>query len=223
MSAGDIDLVIFDCDGVLVDSEVIAVELDRIILAEYGWHLTTEEVITRFLGRSFSHVRASLEEFLGEKLPETWERDLEPRYLDAFDQDLRPVHGIIDALDAITTTSCIASSGTHEKMERTLGLTGLKSRFSGRIFSGTEVENGKPAPDLFLYAASRMGVPASRCVVVEDSQHGVTAAKAAGMRVLGYAGGVTPRNWLVDAGAVVFDDMSKLPEVIASLPSGTPE
>jgi beta-phosphoglucomutase-like phosphatase (HAD superfamily) len=102
-------------------------------------------------------------------------------------------------------------------MRLTLGLTGLLDRFDGRIFSATEVERGKPAPDLFLHAAERSGVLPARCVVVEDSRSGVEAARAAGMRVLGYAGGITPRHWLEGAGTVVFDDMAALPELLAAI------
>lgn len=215
--SASVKLVIFDCDGVLVDSEVIAVELDRVILAEHGWHLTTEEIVDRFLGRSFSHVKSSLEEHLGSALPATWERDQQPRYLDAFDRELRAVDGIEEALDALSVPTCIASSGTHEKLRRTLGLTGLATRFEGRVYSSTDVRNGKPAPDLFLYAAARMGVDPAHCVVVEDSKHGVTAGLAAGMRVLGYAGGLTPAAWLDTAGATVFHDMRDLPSLITNL------
>ncbi|WP_409201816.1 HAD family hydrolase [Microbacterium testaceum] len=201
----------------LVDSEVIAVEIDRIILAEHGWHLTTEEIVDRFLGRSFSHVQASLEEHLGHTLPATWETKQASRYLEAFTKELRPVAGIEAALDAISLATCIASSGSHEKLRHTLGLTGLAPRFQGRVFSASEVTRGKPAPDLFLHAAAKMGVAPERAVVVEDSQHGVAAGLAAGMRVLGYAGGMTPEKWLEEAGAIVFYDMAQLPSLIEEL------
>ena len=104
----------------------------------------------------------------------------------------------------------MASSGTHAKMARTLGLTGLWDRFDGRIFSATEVERGKPAPDLFLFAAAAMGVGRDRCVVVEDSRSGIEAARAAGMRSVGYAGGLTPADWLQGDRTVVIDDMAEL-------------
>lgn len=212
-----VELVIFDCDGVLVDSEAIAVEIDRIILAEHGWHLTTEEVVDRFLGRSFSHVQLSLEGHLGHALPATWEAEQAPRYLEAFTEELRPVSGIEAAHDAISLATCIASSGSHEKLRHTLGLTGLAPRFQGRVFSASEVTRGKPAPDLFLHAAAKMGVAPERAVVVEDSQHGVAAGLAPGMRVLRYAGGMTPQKWLEEAGAIVFRDMAHLPRWIKEL------
>ena len=126
--------------------------------------------------------------------------------------------GVVDALDTITVPSCVASSGTHEKMRFTLGLTGLYERFAGRIFSVSEVARGKPAPDLFLHAASRMAVPPERCAVVEDSRYGVEAARAAGMRAFGYAGGLASRGSLDGPRTIVFDDMRDLPRLLATPP-----
>jgi HAD superfamily hydrolase (TIGR01509 family) len=208
------DLVIFDCDGVLVDSEILAVEIDQRILAEFGWHLSTEEIVERFLGKSSATFTAHLEEFLGRALPADWEDQYTPLYRDAFATSLHPVAGITTALDAIPTLSCVASSGSHEKMRHTLGLTGLYPRFDGRIFSATEVAHGKPAPDLFLHAAAGMGVAPERCVVIEDSKYGVRAATAAGMHAFGYAGGLTPPDWLAAEGATVFTDMTDLPRLL---------
>ena len=122
--------------------------------------------------------------------------------------------GIIEALDRIPTPTCVASSGSHEKMRYTLGKTGLYERFSGRIFSADEVSRGKPAPDLFLHAAARMGVAPADCAAVEDSAAGVQAARAAGMPVFGYAGGVTPAARLAGAGTIVFLDMRDLPGLL---------
>lgn len=206
-----LELVIFDCDGVLVDSERIAVRIDAALLAELGWPIGEEEVIRRFVGRSYAAMVAEIEDRLGTALPDGWEAELNRRYATAIDTELTPVDGIVEALDRLTVPTCVASSGSHETMRRTLGRTGLYDRFVGRIFSATEVAHGKPAPDLFWYAAERMGVPPSRCVVVEDSRYGVRAARAAGMRVLGYAGGVTPADWLGEEGAVIFTDMRELP------------
>lgn len=212
----NIDLVIFDCDGVLVDSEVLAMEVDRRILAEFGWHLTTEEVAERFLGKSWAALAAQLEEHLGHRLPEGWGAEYTPWFYEAFESGLTPVEGIAAALDAIPLQSCVASSSSHERIRRTLGLTHLLDRFEGRIFSATEVAHGKPAPDVFLHAAARMGVPPQRCVVVEDSRYGARAGRAAGMQVFGYAGGLTPPEWLSAEGATVFTSMDDLPELLRS-------
>jgi HAD superfamily hydrolase (TIGR01509 family) len=127
---------------------------------------------------------------------------------------LSPVEGLPEALDAITLPTCVASSGSHEKMRHTLGRTGLYDHFAGRIYSATEVARGKPAPDLFLHAAQKMGVDPAACVVVEDSRPGVQAARAAGMRAFGYAGGLTPAEGLEGADTVVFHHMRKLPTLI---------
>jgi HAD superfamily hydrolase (TIGR01509 family) len=213
-----IELVIFDCDGVLVDSERTAVRVDAAVLADLGWELTDSEFVDRFVGRSTSSMRKDIETHLGRSLPPNWEEETENRYQEAFLSELKPVDGIVEALDALSglhLPACIASGGSHGKMRLTLGLTGLLSRFEGRIFSVTEVERGKPAPDLFLYAAQRMGVAPDRCVVVEDSQYGVQAARAAGMRAFGYAGGLTPAQWLEGPDTVVFDDMRALPALLA--------
>ena len=212
-TTGQIDLVIFDCDGVLVDSEKLSIEVDRRVLADLGWSLSHDEILHRFVGRSSAHFRAEVEAHRGRPLPDDWEAPYQPWYLDAFARKLTAVDGVEAALDEITTATCVASSGAHAKIRRTLGQTGLLPRFDGRIFSADDVANGKPAPDLFLHAAERLGVSPERCVVVEDSRFGVQAARAAGMRVLGYAGGLTPADWLEREGAIVFTDMRDLPEL----------
>lgn len=209
-----IELVIFDCDGVLVDSEILAVEVDQRVLAEFGWHLTTDEIVERFMGRSARSFTAELEAHLGLQLPDDWDAKYAPWYHDVFDAGLTSIDGIEAALQSITLQTCVASSGTHEKIRRTLGLTSLLEHFEGRIFSATEVDEGKPAPDLFLHAADRMRTRPERCVVIEDSKYGARAARAAGMDVFGYAGGLTPPEWLAAEGAIVFSSMHDLPELL---------
>ena len=209
-----ISLVIFDCDGVLVDTERIAVRIDVRVLAELGWPMTEAEVVERFMGRSDAEMTAQIEARLGRSLGASWEEPFRRLYREAFAAELTPVPGIIEALDAITMPTCVASSGTHDKMRFTLGLTGLYDRFAGRIFSVSEVARGKPAPDLFLHAAARMGVTPAACAVVEDSPYGLQAARAAGMRAFGYAGGLVPRKSLEGPHTVVFDDMRTLPALL---------
>jgi HAD superfamily hydrolase (TIGR01509 family) len=153
---------------------------------------------------------------VGHAVPD-WQERYQGRLHDAFRASLAPVVGIAAALDQLTVPYCVASSGTHDKMRLTLGLTGLLDRFDGRMFSATEVAHGKPAPDMFLYTASQMKVRPQQCVVVEDSRSGIEAARAAGMRSLGYAGGITPAAWLEGPGTVVFDDMADLVALIASI------
>lgn len=206
------DLVIFDCDGVLVDSERLAVRTEAAILATLGWPLTEAEIVERFVGRSAAHMHQEIERQLGRSID--WDAEFESRYRDVFDRELVTVPGVVEALDAITLPVCVASSGSHDKMRFTLGRTGLFERFAGRIFSADEVAHGKPAPDIFLFAADRMGASPDRCAVVEDSVAGVTAGLSAGMAVFGYAGGVTGARALSSEGAVVFDDMEALPGLL---------
>jgi HAD superfamily hydrolase (TIGR01509 family) len=209
------ELVIFDCDGVLVDSERIAVTVDAFVLAALGWPLAEDEIVERFVGRSHRDMTAAIEEHLGITLAPDWDAPYRHLYRQAFEADLTEVDGVSEALDALTLPSCVASSSSHEGLRHTLGLTGLYERFEGRIFSASEVEHGKPAPDLFLHAARTLGVAPARCVVVEDSRHGVAAARAAGMRALGYSGGLTPASWLEGPNTTVFADMRRLPGLLA--------
>jgi HAD superfamily hydrolase (TIGR01509 family) len=213
--AGPFELVIFDCDGVLVDSERIAVRVEAEFLAELGWPLTEAEIVERFMGRTAEYMDEAIEARLGSRLPGDWKDQFQRRYREAYAADLRAVDGIVEVLDQLTVPTCVASSGSHDKLRLTLGHTGLYGRFEGRIFSGYEVANGKPAPDLFLHAASRMGVDPVGCAVVEDSRWGVEAARAAGMRAFGYAGGLTPPDFLEGHGTVVFEDMRDLPGLLA--------
>jgi HAD superfamily hydrolase (TIGR01509 family) len=209
-----LELVIFDCDGVLVDSERIAVRIDVELLAELGWPLSEEEVIERFMGRTTEHMLKAIEAQIDDLEP-GWDVEFDRRYMEALEADLEPVDGVVEALDAISAPTCVASSGTHKKLRFTLGHTGLYERFAGRIFSAEDVARGKPEPDLFLHAASTLGADPAACAVVEDSRYGVQAARAAGMRVLAYGGGLTPRDQLAGPGTVVFDDMRELPRLLA--------
>ncbi|MFA7767897.1 HAD family hydrolase [Streptomyces sp. NPDC048723] len=209
-----IELVIFDCDGVLVDTERIAMRVQMALGAELGWPLTPEDVVDRFIGRSKESICEQIAQRLGEETAALWWEQLLRRHRDAVDGGLEAVDGLPEALEEITLPVCVASSGSHDKMRHTLGVTGLYERFAGRIFSAAEVARGKPAPDLFLHAARQMGIDPAACVVVEDSRPGVQAARAAGMRAFGYAGGLTPAERLAGPGTVVFDDMRELPGLV---------
>jgi HAD superfamily hydrolase (TIGR01509 family) len=216
-----IDLVIFDCDGVLVDSEPIAVKIDVQTLAEHGITMTEAEAIERFMGRSPAVMREAIEAHIGRTLPEDWDASAERLYHEAFEAQLRAVAGLEQALAEIDAPTCVASSSGHESLRFKLELTGLYEHFEGRIFSAAEVPNGKPAPDLFLHAAARMGAEPARCVVVEDSVYGVQAARAAGMDVLAYiGGGMVPTEALSGPGTRLFDDMRALPGLVRDLAGG---
>jgi HAD superfamily hydrolase (TIGR01509 family) len=215
-----IELVIFDCDGVLIDSERLALRVDVAMLRDLGWPLGEADVIERFVGRSDRDTREAIEAHLGRALPPGWGEELNRLYRDVFAKELTPITGVVAALDEISLPTCVASSGTHEHLRYTLGLTGLLERFEGRIFSSEDVALGKPAPDVFLLAARRMGAYPSRCVVVEDSRSGVEAGRAAGMRVLAFAGGLTRGELLAGPDTTVFDDMTELPGLIEGLIPG---
>jgi HAD superfamily hydrolase (TIGR01509 family) len=216
MTAADpLELVIFDCDGVLVDSEPMGIEIDLEMLDHFGLHMSREEVIDRFVGRSPSVMRTTIEEHLGRPLHAGWDAPFHSRLIEAYAAGLQPVDGIVGALDEIPHAMCVASSSEPEPLHYKLGLTGLRDRFDGAIFSATQVAHGKPAPDLFVYAAAQMGVSPARCAVVEDSQYGVQAARAAGMDAFGYAGGVTRPDTLRGERTVVFEDMRELPQLLA--------
>jgi HAD superfamily hydrolase (TIGR01509 family) len=213
---GHPELVIFDCDGVLVDSEPLAIRIDSIIFAEFGMPMSEEEIIDRFVGRSPSVTHDAIEAHLGHPLPEDFEARSRAMFDEIYARELEPIDGIEEALDQITAPTCVASSSDPDRLDHKLRLTGLYERFAGRIFSATEVRNGKPAPDLFLHAARQIGVAPEACAVVEDSQYGVQAARAAGMAAFGYAGSVTPARMLEGTGTTVFDDMRDLPRLLQS-------
>jgi HAD superfamily hydrolase (TIGR01509 family) len=208
------ELVIFDCDGVLVDSERIAVEIDLVILERVGLRMTRQEVIESFVGRSASVMTGVIEAHLGLALSADLRAEFEQLYVDAFDRELKPVPGVIDALELIDQPICVASSSNPDSLRRKLRRTGLYESFAGAIFSAVEVRNGKPAPDLFLYAADRMGVAPDRCVVVEDSLYGVLAARAAGMRALAFASELVDSTTLEGEATTLFTDMSQLRRLI---------
>jgi HAD superfamily hydrolase (TIGR01509 family) len=213
-----VELVIFDCDGVLVDSERIAVQVDIEVLAELGWAITADEVVERFVGRSDEDMTRAIEEHLGISLPASWDAQFAPRYHEAM-AALTVVDGVtavLDHVEASGVVTCVASNGSHAKIERSLRLTGLHGRFGDRIFSVDDVTRAKPEPDLFLHAASTLDVAPASCAVVEDSRYGVAAARAAGMQVFGYGGGVTPAAWLEGPGTTVFHHMHELPDLLGA-------
>lgn len=184
-------LIIFDCDGVLVDSELIASRELAAYLSDLGRPTHAEECREVFTGLSLQAVSALLVEKWGVALPNDFVAQLRTRDRAAFERDLKPVPGIFHALTALEQKDipyCVASSGTPEKIRHSLTLAGLLERFDDHLFSASQVVHGKPAPDLFLLAAHTMGMAPAACIVVEDSAAGVQGAKAAGMRVLGFTG-----------------------------------
>ncbi|MFF7642782.1 HAD-IA family hydrolase [Streptomyces canus] len=216
-------LVIFDCDGVLVDSETLSAEVLRTMLVAAGLELTPAETLSLLRGRKVAvwvqELGGRLERPLGEEFITEFRR----RTLDAFTDGLRPVPGVHELLAGLSVPYCTASSAPREKILHTLSLTGLLPAFDGRIFSAYEVGSWKPDPDLFLHAATHLGAAPHNCAVVEDSRVGVQAAVAAQMAVFGYA---PPENGtaaeLAEAGATVFTSMSQLPALFDGWLATTP-
>ncbi len=205
-----IELVIFDCDGVLVDSEVIANDVLRQALTGYGLHMTIDEVIKEFVGLSMASVMVKLRTMLGRDFPDSFLGDLQEKTFAAFTNNLQPVSGVRDILQSLTEMPqriCVASSGSFEKMDFTLGLTDLKHFFQGHIFSASQVKRGKPYPDIYLYAADQMGCDPAQCLVIEDSLPGVQGAVAAGMEVLAYSVRGQDKK-LAIAGGMVISSMN---------------
>jgi HAD superfamily hydrolase (TIGR01509 family) len=183
------DLVIFDCDGVLIDSEVISARMLIAELRGYGVSIDLPYVTRHFLGRSYPTVLREVRETFGVTLPAHFEADYRARLLAAFVTDLAIMPGVADVIAGLNIPYCLATSSSPERLAHSLGLIGLDATFAGRAFTASRVARGKPAPDLFLLAASEMGADPARCLVIEDSETGVRAGLAAGMQVWRFTGG----------------------------------
>ncbi|MFG2027544.1 HAD family hydrolase [Streptomyces sp. NPDC048825] len=210
------DLVIFDNDGVLVDSEPISNKLLAAYLTELGHPTSYEDSLRDYMGAAMHGVHDLVLERTGQRLPEDFDEVFHGRVFAAFERELGPVAGAVEVLEKLAADGvayCVASSGSHERIRVGHRATGLKQWFEdARIFSSQDVGRGKPAPDLFLYAAERMGVRPERCVVVEDSPLGVRAAVAAGMDVYGFTA-MTPAERLTGATGL-FGAMQELPTLL---------
>ncbi|WP_262031155.1 HAD family hydrolase [Microvirga sp. Mcv34] len=181
-------LLIFDCDGVLVDSEPLSCRIDAEVLTECGVPYTPEAVAREFTGVSIKDQIARIESERGIRLPEDFTERLNRTLFARFETDLKPIEGVRDAILSLPFPRCVASSSIPERIALSLRVTGLADLFDD-VFSSTQVARGKPAPDLFLHAAQRMSARPDDCTVIEDSMAGVQAAIAAGMRVIGFTGG----------------------------------
>ncbi|MCF4967385.1 HAD family hydrolase [Nostoc sp. CMAA1605] len=205
-----IKLVIFDCDGVLIDSERIANTILLEMLNELGLFLTWEEVFDIFLGASMSICLEIVKNMLGKSPPENFASEFEQRTMQAFSTDLQPVQGIHDVLGKLNIPYCVASNSNHNWINQALIATDLLPYFSGKIFSATAVARSKPYPDVFLYAAEKMGFYPHECVVIEDTPVGVRAGVDAAMTVFGYAEVTKPEQLKAVGASVVFNDMRLL-------------
>lgn len=206
----------------MVDSEIIASVIIAEELTRLGYPMTPDEEMRRFTGGSMAYLRHSVEADWGCPLPTSFEDDIRRQEQTAFETNLRPLPGIIDALPHLTLPICVASSGSPDKIAHSLSLCGLSHFFHPHIFSAAMVKNGKPAPDLFLYAAEKMGVAPQNCLVIEDSPLGIAAAKAAQMTAIAFFGGAhigeAQRARLISASpAYCLEQMNDLPELIRQL------
>ncbi len=216
------EVVIFDCDGVLVDSELIALGVTRKMLGGAGLALSDEETRERFLGMRQDGVLARIEKELGLPLPKGFSAALAREILATFERELKGVDGVRQAVAGLDARVCVASSSAPQRLRFALRVTGYESLFAPNIFSSAEVQRGKPWPDLFLFAARAMRAAPHDCLVIEDSVAGVTAARAAGMTAFGFVGAshfsaTAQGEELTAAGAaLIFADMARLPELVAS-------
>lgn len=216
------EALIFDCDGVLIDSEILVCRIAAEELTKLGYSITTEQVIQRFAGRPDHEMRAEIEHEWGRPIPEGYRESVNARTVESYATELKIMPRLMEALDQIDLPVCVASSSFPEKLRLGLETVGLYERFMPNVVSATLVARGKPEPDVFLFAAGWMKTSPKKCLVLEDSVAGVTAGVRAGMHVLGFAGGAHcdagHRQQLLDAGAsAVFCDMSEMPSLIKKL------
>ena len=217
-------LIIFDCDGVLVDSEIIAHRLLAQMMTDLGHPMTTAEAIRKFAGRSLADTLPLIEASLGRRIPDHIGQRYGRLLLERLRRDLKPVAGVEAAIAILHYPRCVASSSSLERIRLSLEVTSLASLFGPNIFSATQVARGKPAPDLYLFAAGAMAVAPEDCVVIEDSALGVTAGRAAGMKVVGFTGAAhasgDAAQRLAAAGAYpVISSMVDLPATVERLMS----
>ena len=222
MIASRFELVIFDCDGVQVDSEPIINQAHAQMLTACGYPITEQNLVERFCGMSDREMLEVIEREWGRALPGSYAEHVGVMIETGFRQSLAPIEGVTKALDALTLPICVASSSTPEQIRQKLKITGLLERFGERLFSATMVVRGKPAPDLFLYAAQQLTTAPDCCLVIEDSPAGIDAALAAGMTAIGFSGGshCSPQHGarLGKHGApLVIDDMRELASAMAKL------
>lgn len=216
-------LLILDCDGVLVDSEPLAMRALLETIAAAGLEIGPERGYERFLGRDLASITEVLSEEFGVDLTHDALEEMRRRLFQSFRRELKPIAGVTEALDALDLPCCVASSSQIDRVRLALDVTRLTPYFDQHIFCASMVERGKPAPDLFLHAAREMGVEPADCVVVEDSPSGVKAAQRAGMSVFAFTGGahahrLEHREALqLLKPTLIFDDMKRLPDLLKTM------
>lgn len=219
------DALIFDCDGVLIDSEIVVCRIAAEELTKLGYDISTDQVIERFAGRPDHEMRAEIEQDWGQSIPDAYRENVNARTIEAYGTELKIMPGVQEALDHITIPVAVASSSFPQKLQLGLETVGLYERLMPNVISGTLVARGKPEPDIFIFAAGWLKTSPKRCLVVEDSVPGTRAAKRAGMHVFGFTGGTHCKpgfeQKLREAGAdLTFADMKLLPELLQKQQSG---
>lgn len=212
------DAVIFDCDGVLVDSEMISMEVSQRIVADLGWEADLATMFEMFVGSSHEYFVSTIETQIGRPLAADWNRPYRG-WLEAELRDkLLPIPGVVDAIDRISLPTAVASNSGHDRIRLSLDLVGLLPHFDGRISSAEDVDSGKPEPDVYLHAAEILGVPPHRCIAIDDSRFGIVAAQRAGMRVLAFDGDQEGRGLPLDGPRTsLLTDMDDLPALVDRL------
>ena len=211
-------LIVFDCDGVIADSEMLSADVLLTLLADHDIPITMAQFREFCLGHSFAAVTARLTERSGRPLPDGFAAEYYDRLLTRFARDLRPTPGFVAMLDRIDLPICVATSSSPQRVAHTLSVLGLTNRFGANVFTASQVPRGKPAPDLFLFAAERMGVAPADALAIEDSGPGLASARAAGMSVLHYTGGEHLRDRARDVmDGPGFADWAEFPNLLEGL------
>ena len=205
--------IIFDCDGVLVDSETIGIRILLSMANEHGFEMSHDQGIKQYSGRKLTECLAEIEKAIQKKLPENFEKEFRKRSSEAYKSYLQPIKGAKEFVESLTIAFCVASSGPVEKIRQNLTTTGLIEKFENKIFSAYQIQKWKPDPAIFLFAASEMGFPVNECIVIEDSIAGVVAAINGGFKVFGYANENNAQD-LENEGATIFYDYQQLAEIL---------
>lgn len=216
------DAVVFDCDGVLVDSEPLMMKVDQRVFADMGWNVELADLAEIFMGSSQAFFHAEVERRVGRTLEPNWADLYSAWYEDVFARELREIPGISAVFDALELPFAVASNSSHHRIRSSLTTVGLLDRVDGRICSADDVPNGKPSPDVYLRAAELLGVDPQRCMAIEDSEPGTQAARSAGMHVLAYRTSLTPKSWFSHPDLTVFGSMDAVPELVQGLTNNGP-
>ncbi len=211
----NIKCIIFDCDGVLVDSEPIANHILVSMAKEHGLEMSLEQAIKEFSGRGLKDCFQQIEKILNKPLPENFEREYRRTTFDAFRTELKPVKGVIEFINSLAISYCVASSGPLEKIHLNLTVTGLIEKFEDKIFSSYQINSWKPHPEIFLFAAREMGFSVEECIVIEDSKAGVISAIKGGFKVFGFVNQNNSKE-LLDEGATIFYNFENLSKILAA-------